>query len=126
MNSTAFVSGSTQDGVLVLSILVEKLRDPESAYALRDAIISQVDASKTSDLVLDMQRVVSVGSVGFLSFLSVRRKLADGRIVLCNLSDFVRETFQISRLISVDPAHTAPFTAADTVRSALEWLTQEG
>ena len=126
MNSATYVSGSMQEGVLVLSILVEKLRDPETAYSLRDEIMSQVDASETRDLVLDMKRVESVGSVGFLSFLSVRRHLADGNIVLCNLSDPVRETFQISRLISADSSQIAPFIATSTVDAALEKLSNGG
>ena len=59
MTSAAYFSGSVQDGVLVLSVLVEKLRDPETAYSLRDEVISQVDASGTKDLVLDLQQVQS-------------------------------------------------------------------
>jgi anti-anti-sigma factor len=116
------VSGSMRDGVLVLSVLAEKLRDPESVYTLRDEIMSRVDESGTTDLVLDMERVASVGSVGFLAFLSVRRHLAGGNVVLCNLSAPVRDAFHISRLISEDSSHTAPFIAAGNVDAALQRL----
>jgi len=122
MTSDTLVSGSMRDGVLVLSILVEQLRDPETVYSLRDEIMSRVNESGTKDLVLDLERVTSVGSVGFLAFLSVRRHLASGNIVLANLSAPVRDTFQISRLISDDLSHTAPFITASDVDAALEHL----
>jgi anti-anti-sigma factor len=126
MTSDALVSGSMRDGVLILSIAVDQLRDPDTVYSLRDEIMSQVDTSGTTDLVLDLRHVKSIGSVGFLAFLAVRRHLVDGRIVLCNLSGSVRDVFQISRLISGDASQTAPFITASSVEGAVERLSDGG
>jgi stage II sporulation protein AA (anti-sigma F factor antagonist) len=105
--------------VLVIEVLVEQIRDPDTSYALRDEMLSLIDPEKISHVVLDLQHVTFVGSIGFLAFLAVRRRLENGQIVICNLWEPVRQTFQICRLISNDPAVTAPFRVEDSLEAAL-------
>jgi hypothetical protein len=60
-----------------------------------------------------------MGSVGFLAFLAVRRRLEVGQIVLCNISCHVRDMLGLCRLISNDPSVKADFEAEDTLEAAL-------
>jgi anti-anti-sigma factor len=114
-----YAIGLVQDNVLVIEVLVEQIRDPDTSYALRDEMLSLIDPEKISHVVLDLQHVTFVGSIGFLAFLAVRRRLENGQIVICNLWEPVRQTFQICRLISNDPAVTAPFRVEDSLEAAL-------
>ena len=114
-----FASGSVHESVLVITILVEEIRDAEMSYALRDEILSLIDGAMVSHVVLDLQRVTFMGSVGFLAFLAVRRHVEVGQIVICNISSPVRHMFELCRLISNDPSTAAPFEAEDTLEAAL-------
>lgn len=112
-------SGSVHGDVLVITILVEKVHDAETAHALRDEIFSLMDGEKPNHVVIDFQRVTFMGSVGFLVFLALRRRLEAGQIVVCNISRPVHDMFKVCRLISTDPSTTAAFEAEDTLEAAL-------
>ena len=115
-------SGSLHGNVLVITILVDNIREPATSHALRDEILSLVDRSQLSDIVIDLQHVTFMGSAGFLTFLAVRRRLGVGQIVLCNISRPVRDMFELCRLISRDPSTKADFEAEDTLEAALARL----
>jgi anti-anti-sigma factor len=117
-----FAQPSTKDGVLIVTVTAEQIREAAQAYALRDEILAILDSSQATNLVLDLGQLTFVGSIGFLAFLGVRRHLASGRIVICNLSGPVREMFAVCQLISSDPAKRAPFEAAETLDSAVARL----
>jgi len=114
-----YLSGSVHDDVLVVAILVEQIGDPDTSYALRDEILLLLDGSKASHIVLDLQRVNFICSVGFLAFLSLRRCLDSGQIIICNCSEAVHDMFKVFRLASQDPLVTAPFQLEDTLEAAL-------
>ena len=118
-NELSYVSTSVHDKVLVIKILVEQFRDPEIKYAMRDEILSLVDPAKMSQVVLDFQRVSFIGSLGLYIFLALRRHFADGQIVMCNFSDFIRDVFEVCRLVSPDPSVRAPFDVEDSLEAAL-------
>lgn len=118
-NELNYLRGSVCDNVLVVTVLVEKIGDPETSYALRDEILLLLNGAKTDHIVLDLQRVTFICSVGFLAFLSLRRHLDDGQIVICNSTESVRDMFQVFRLASQDPTVTAPFQVEDTLEAAL-------
>lgn len=104
---------------LVVHVLVEQVRDTSVAYRLRDEIVEQIKRLKPVSAVVDLSKTNFVGSVGFLAFLGVRRELPGGRIVLCNLSETIREMFAICKLIATDANQTAPFEVAPNQELAL-------
>jgi anti-anti-sigma factor len=114
-----YAIGSVHDDVLVIEILVEQIRDADTSYALRDEMLSFIDPAKVSHIVLNFEHVTFVGSVGFLAFLAVRRRLQDGQIVICNLWEPIRQVFEICRLLPKDPAATAPFQIENSLQAAL-------
>src|SRR5437870_3650305 len=98
--------------------MVGEIREPAVAYDLRNEMLALVKEAKCQDLVIDARNLISIGSVGFLSFLGVRRELK-GRIVLCNLSDAIYQSFAVCRLVPVGDDSVAPFEAAETLEEAL-------
>ncbi len=119
-NEPQYARGSVQGNVLVIEILAKQIRDPDTSYALRDEMVTIFDSAKTDDIVLDFQHVTFVGSIGFLAFLALRRRLTSGRIVICNVSDSIRQVFEICRLTSKDPSVASPFLVEDSLKLALE------
>ncbi len=115
-------TGTITGGVLVVTVVSPQIRDAAVAYAVRDEIIALLDSSQSQDLVIDLKNVDFIGSIGFLAFLGVRRHLDGRRIVICNLSQPVRETFTICKLIATDETIVAPFESATTLEAALARL----
>ena len=113
---------SVVDSITVVTVTAEQIREADQAYALRDEILEILNQSNPSCLVLDLGKLNFVGSIGFLAFLGVRRHLAGGRIVICNMSGPVHDMFAVCQLISPDPAKKAPFEAAKTLDSAIARL----
>ena len=65
----------------------------------------------SSELLVDLGEITFLSSAALAQFLGVHRKLKDGggHLVLCNLSQDVREVFtvtQLDRVIEVRPAST--------------------
>lgn len=114
-----YATSSFQNGVLVVTILASQVRDAVVAYALRDEMTALVDRDRPQHLVIDLAGVQFIGSIGFLAFLGVRRRLEAGRVVLCHLSPALHDTFAICRLIPTEPDGVAPFEVAADVDEAL-------
>ena len=113
------VSGFVQNGVLVVTITVPQLRDAANTFAARDEILALIDSSGARHVILDARHLQFIGSIGLLTFLSVRRQVVDGRVVICNLSEPIQRLFAVCRLITTDPAKVAPFEMATTLENAL-------
>ena len=71
------------------------------------------------NLLVDLEQVEFIGSIGFLVFVGLRRVLSKGRIVLCCPRAPVQDAFLACRLISAEPGGAAPFdVAADVAQGA--------
>jgi len=121
-DASMLCTGEAKDGVLVATLLVEQLREANTAYELRDKLISLIQEARPKDVVIDLQKAKFIGSIGFLAFLGVRRELPNGRIVVCNLWQPVRDMFVVSRLIQTASNPGAPFEVAETKEAALARL----
>ena len=117
-----FVAASLQSGVLVATIMREEIRDATDAYSCRDELIATIDSSKTEQLVINLDHVQFLGSIGLVALLGVRRHLGSGRIILCNISEIVRQMLLVCRLIPRTETDTAPFETAATEAVAVESL----
>jgi anti-anti-sigma factor len=121
-NGPHFAQVSVRDGITIITITTDQIREANQAYGLRDEILAILKVSNPSSLVLDLGKLTFVGSIGFLAFLGVKRHLAGGRIVICNMSGPVHDMFAVCQLISSDPAKQAPFEAAETLDAAVAKL----
>ena len=114
--------GAIHGRILVVDVLVDHIRDPQTSYTLRDEILSLMKAGEIRHVVVDLQRVTFLGSVGLLAFLAVRRQLKDGSVALCNVAEGIQAMLELSMLVSTTPGETAPFLLESTVESALARL----
>lgn len=112
--------GVVSEGVLVLTLQEEHLRDVDRATSIRNAATTHVDEAQPSRIVFDLGRLQSIGSVGLLAFLGLRRHFAQGPIVLTNMSSAIEKTFSLFRLIPTDTQPVAPFEVAPTVADAMK------
>ncbi|MDZ4820450.1 MAG: STAS domain-containing protein [Planctomycetota bacterium] len=110
------------DQALVVVVEIEQLRDADLAFELRDLVLDELKKTGAANVVFDLQKVNFIGSVGFLSFLGVRRHLGSGRIILCNLTGPIRQVFALCRLIPTEAGRSAPFEVAGTPEEAIERL----
>src|SRR5438067_2753853 len=120
--SKLLATGTIEGNNLVVDVLTDQLREADVAYRLRDEIQALIAQHKPTNVVLDLTRVKFIGSVGFLAFLAVRRQLPDGRIVLCNLSEPIRDIFRICNLIPTETKPSAPFEVTPTRNESLAQL----
>lgn len=121
----SYARGAVHGNVLVIRILVEQLRDAKTSHALRDEMLRLVEEAKTDRVVIDLQHVAFLGSIGLLALLAVRRRLEGGRIIICNMSYAIRSVFDLCRLIAEGPSATAPFEDAPSLDAALDRLSKE-
>ncbi len=119
MSDYQHISADKLNGTLVLKFATQHLRTPEVSHAVRDELISAVNDSQATNLVLDLEQVEFVGSVAMLAFLSVRRLADVERIVMCNVSDRVKGIFAVCELLTDDPQKKAPFEHIATVDQAV-------
>jgi anti-anti-sigma factor len=124
MSSNNTVACAVDRSTLVVTVLVEQLRDISVVQSLRDGILSAIETSQASNVVIDLQNVKNIGSVAFLAFLAIRRQSGIDRIVLCNLSELLQELFQMCKLIATSGGKSAPFEQAANVTEALKMCGQ--
>jgi anti-anti-sigma factor len=121
VQNSACIEHTTHDSIVVVTVLVDRIRDPEKVNQIKEAMTDVVKSQVCKNLVIDMSRVQFIGSIGFMAFLAMRRVPGIECIVLCNLDPNVRELFLLSRLIPHDSASSAPFHETPSIPSALEW-----
>ena len=120
-HTTSFV----KDNILVLSISTREVRDLPVARALDDEITEAAAAYDGNKVVLDLQHLEFIGSVGLLALIRLRRQLSErnGRIVICSLRDTVQDMFVACRLVNPTDPQSATFESETTVQDALSRLT---
>ena len=103
---------STQVGTRVVLKLIGRM-DAVSAQDFETACAPHI-AAAAKPLVLDLSDLVYVSSLGLRSFITVGKALKDqgGELRLCRMSGFVRQLFEITRLITVFPEY-------DTIEGAV-------
>ncbi|MCP4189165.1 MAG: STAS domain-containing protein [Planctomycetaceae bacterium] len=117
-SATRYIESSTQDGVLVITIRATAMRDTQICYAIRDQMIEAIDPDETQNVIINLESLTFVGSIGLLGFLAVRRKIPKSRIVICNVTDTIREVFLLCRMISADNSADSPFEMTATLQDA--------
>ncbi len=115
----SIVTCELDNGVLVVDVLPEQLRDVSVVQSLREGVIGAIEKTKVKHVVIDLSRVKHIGSVAFLAFLAIRRQSGIDRIVLCGLSEFVQELFKMCKLIVSGNGKSAPFEQAATRQEAV-------
>jgi anti-anti-sigma factor len=119
------IGAVTTDGTLVLTIEVEQVKDFTVSEELRYELTHAVKSRKSKRIVLDLHNMTFMTSLACVAFIGVRQAMKDieGRVVLCNMTDFIHSVFTAKRLLvrSRNNGNVA-FEAATTLEDALAML----
>jgi len=118
------VKRGTEQGVLVLTLKTSEVRTAEVADEVGQELLAALGPVPPAKVVLDLQMVQYLGSLGIGPLLALRRKLLEtgGRMVLCGLSPEVAEVFRVTRLISTRGGPPAPFEVEADAATAVALL----
>jgi anti-anti-sigma factor len=124
--SYSYLKSSTEQGVLVLTILAVKIQDEAMGETLRQEFLTAMADAEAPKIVIDFQNVHYVSSVAFRPLLHLRQKLQErgGEMVLCGLSASIGDVFYTTRLASSSGSVAAPFRLEPDVAAAVRWLNQ--
>ena len=109
----------------MLTIVDKQVREYMLAEELRYEMVHAVKRSNKSKFILDLQNMEFMTSLACVCFIGLKHAVreAEGRLVLCNLSDFIRNILETKRLLARSQ-HTGSvaFEATDTFEEAKEAL----
>ena len=93
--------------VAILKIITKRIAEYDVAGALRDELIAAYDSQGVSQAIVDLAELEVMSSVGYGPFVSMRLHVTNnqGRVVLCNLSDFISEVFTTARPVDQSQLH---------------------
>jgi anti-anti-sigma factor len=119
------IGAKTIDGTLVLTIEVEQVKDFTLSEELRYELVHAVKSRQAKRIVLDLRNMTFMTSLACVAFIGVRQAMkdVDGRVVLCNRTDFIHKVFTAKRLLvrSKNNGNVA-FESAATLDEALVLL----
>ena len=119
------IGASATDEVLVLTIEDEQIKDSIVAQELRYELVHALNSRKATRVVIDLQNVTFITSLACVAFIAVKQamKSTEGRVALCNMSDFIKKLFNAKRLLTRSPnSGKIAFEGAETLQDAIEML----
>ncbi|HUG70257.1 MAG TPA: STAS domain-containing protein [Pirellulaceae bacterium] len=123
------IGAKSTDGTLVLTIEVEQVKDFTISEELRYELVHAVKSRESKRIVIDLRNMTFMTSLACVAFIGVRQAMKDveGRIVLCNMTEFIHKVFSAKRLLvrSKNNGNVA-FESAATLEDALAMLATDG
>lgn len=120
-NDYSHITVDEHDSSVVVTLQDDRITQYDSAEEIEQELMSAVgDESKR--VILDFSNVAFMSSVGYRPLIQLRKHLAkhDSPMVICGLSDDLRELFTTTHLIVQPESNGFGFVAADSVLDALE------
>lgn len=123
-NAYQHISVSHDQDVLVLTVTVPTITEYELAKALETELLRVADNERPSKVAVDMGKIEFMSSVAYMPFIGLRSSVRGegGRLILCNLSDAVKEMFESTRLLINPKSPKSLFEYAATVEEAIALL----
>lgn len=102
---------SIQFPVLIVRVTELEVMGDGVADGLRDEILAAYESTRSVHLILDLQPVTYLSSAGIRPLLALDRRVREheGRMILCNLSPYVQNVLEATRLISTGKGVTGKF-----------------
>ncbi len=116
------------DDTLVLTIEVEQVKDFLISEELRYELVHAVKSRQAKRIILDLHNMTFMTSLACVAFIGVRQAMkdVDGRVVLCNMTDFIHKVFNAKRLLARSKGNgNVAFESAATLHDALELLASD-
>jgi anti-sigma B factor antagonist len=95
------IAAREQNGVLVVSVNIQRLSSYELAEAMGRELLEAVSGKPAPKVVVDLSKLAYLSSVGYGPLITLRSRVREsgGRLVLCGLSGVVKEMFEATRLL---------------------------
>ena len=110
---------------MVLSVDLAEVKDFMIAEELRYELLHAVKRASTKKFVIDLRNMTFMTSLAFVAFIGVKHGVRelDGRLLLCNMTEFIRKIFNAKRLLSPGAqTGNVAFEEAETLADAIERL----
>lgn len=100
------ITTTTDEGVLVILVDLQEVKDYMIAEELRFEMVHAVQRSQTRQYVLDLRNIQFMTSLACVAFIGLKHSVreSEGRLILCEMSEFIRKIFNAKRLLT--PSHT--------------------
>lgn len=122
------IGAANVDGKLVLTVEVEQIKDFTVSEEMRYELVHAVKSRQSKLIVLDLRNMTFMTSLACVSFIGVRQAMkdVDGRVVICNMSEFIHKVLSAKRLL-VRPKGNGKiaFETAETLEEALAKLDEK-
>lgn len=122
------IGARSEDGVLVLTVEVEQVKDFRVSEEMRYELVHAVKSRQSKLIILDLRNMTFMTSLACVAFIGVRQAMTDvdGRVVLCNMTEFIHKVFSAKRLLvrSKNSGNVA-FESATTLEAAFAMLKQQ-
>lgn len=123
------IGAKSTEGTLVLTIEVEQVKDFTVSEELRYELVHAVKSRESKRIVIDLRNMTFMTSLACVAFIGVRQAMKDveGRIVLCNMTEFIHKVFSAKRLLIRSKKNgNVAFESAATLEDALAMLATDG
>lgn len=120
-NQFQHIDCSQDNGIFILTIKDQQIRDWEQSQAIREELVGAVGEAKTPRVVLQMKNVSYLASCGFLPLVSLNAAVqnAGGCIVLCGLCDLVKQVMSETQMLINPHKSRGIFEECETLGDAL-------
>ena len=123
LNPYRHIEAAAKDGILVLTVLETQVREYMLAEELRYELVHAAKRSQANQFVLDLEKMEFMTSLACVSFIALKHavKEREGRLLLCNVSPFIRKILDAKRLLTRSQ-HTGriAFEAVGSLDDAIE------
>ena len=123
LNPYRHIEASTNDGILILTIQETQVREYMLAEELRYELVHAVKRSTVSQFVLNLENMEFMTSLACVSFIGLKHavKEKEGRLLLCNMSEFIRRILDAKRLLTrSQQTGSIAFEAVGSLEDAME------
>jgi anti-anti-sigma factor len=104
-----------------------EVKDYMVAEELRYELVHAVQRSNTKKIVLDLRNISFITSLACVAFIGLKHGVREqgGRLLLCEMSEFIRKIFNAKRLLTPSSSTgSVAFEEAETLAEAIRRLNQ--
>ena len=118
------ITVESRDDVVVITVLDRTIDDWDQSESIRKEMVDAYTLSATDKVVVDMQNIDYMSSVGYGPFLSLKSRVSqtDGNLMLCGMSQTVEKVFHVTRLVISPRSKGSVFEACADVGEAVREL----
>ncbi|MBC8351025.1 MAG: STAS domain-containing protein [Planctomycetes bacterium] len=122
------IEARTTDGILVLTVEVEQVKDFTISEEMRYELVHAVKSRDSKRIILDLRNMTFMTSLACVAFIGVRQAMKDveGRVVLCNMTEFIHKVFTAKRLLVRSKSNgNVAFESAASLDEAISMLSSD-